>query len=376
MSPTRARILVVDDDPGVLHAVRRVLGDEHELACTPSPAEAQALAARFDPDLAILDVRMPEVDGFELMQRLKADRPDLDVIFVTGSLSDPDTRLIRAIRQGAFYFVQKPFDRDVLLTLVERCLELRRLRAVAERELTKLRSAQARLLPQCAPQRPDYRIAFRYRPFYFATGDYYDFFPLADGSLAVFVGDSTGHGPSASMLMASMRTLLRTRPQIHGDPGGALGALTRALDTLIAPDLFMTAVYLTLGRGGQVRWAAAGQHPPLRVTATGAVQPADLTDVGLPLGVDAAERYATVTWQVGAGERLVLFTDGIVESTDRQGKLLGTAGVRALLERLSRGSPNLEELVDGLVGGVRDHLEGSDFEDDFTLLAIERRAES
>src|SRR5260370_42564539 len=108
------RVLVVDDDPGVLRAVRRVLGGEYELASASSPAEALAAAPVFDPDLAVLDVRMPEMDGFELMQRLKAARADLDVIFVTGSLTDPDARLIRAIRQGAFYFVQKPFERDVL----------------------------------------------------------------------------------------------------------------------------------------------------------------------------------------------------------------------------------------------------------------------
>jgi sigma-B regulation protein RsbU (phosphoserine phosphatase) len=374
MNAARTRVLVVDDDPGVLHTVRRVLGGEHDLASTSSPAEALTLADRLAPDLAILDVRMPEMDGFELMKRLKECRPDLDVIFVTGSLTDPDARLIQAIRQGAFYFVQKPFDRDVLRTLVDRCLELRRLRAVAERELTRLRTAQARLLPQAAPEVADYRVAFRYRPVYFATGDYYDFFPRPDGALAVFVGDSTGHGPSACMLMASMRTLLHTRPEIHADPGVTLSALTHLLSELIPPDLFMTAVYLVLGRGGRVRWAAAGQHPPLRVTRDGRVVPVDLTPVGMPLGVDSDECYRTVSLDVDPGERLVLFTDGIIEATDRKGKLFGTEGVRSSLEVLGRNPTTLEALVDGLVEKVWQHLEGSDFEDDFTLLAIERRA--
>jgi sigma-B regulation protein RsbU (phosphoserine phosphatase) len=308
------------------------------------------------------------------MQRLRADQPNLDVIFVTGSLTDPDARLIRAIQQGAFYFVQKPFDRAVLRTLVERCLELRRLRAMAERELTKLHTAQARLLPQAAPEIPGYRLAFQYRPVYFATGDYYDFFPLKDGALAAFVGDSTGHGPSACMLMASMRTLLRTRTEVHGDPGSALTALTRLFQGLIPSDLFMTAVYIALGSGGQVRWAAAGQHPPLRVNAAGQVAPVDLNPVGLPLGVDGDAKYETVTWQIGARERLVIFTDGIVEATDRTGRLFGTEGVRRCSEESSRTSSTPQALVDGIVARVKEHLEGSDFEDDFTLLAIERLA--
>jgi sigma-B regulation protein RsbU (phosphoserine phosphatase) len=376
MSPSRARILVVDDDPGVLRAVRRVLAPDHELASTSSPTEALSLVERFRPDLAILDVRMPEMDGFELMARLKAAQPDVDVIFVTGSLTDPDARLIRAIRQGAFYFLQKPFDRDVLRTLVERCLELRHLRAVAERELTKLHTAQSRLLPQAAPEVAGYNVTFRYRPFYFATGDYYDFFLRPNGELAAFLGDSAGHGPSASMLMASMRAILRTRNDIHGDPSDTLAKLTSLLTTLIPDDLFMTAVYIVLSAGGKVRWSAAGQHPPLRVTIDGKVQDVELSALGLPLGVLPDERYRTVTWEMAPGERLVLFTDGIIEAMDHKGKLFGTEGVRRSLESLSRGPQSLDETVDGLVELVKQHLEGSEFEDDFTVLAIERRQEA
>src|SRR5579871_6137161 len=198
-----ARILTVDDDPGVLHAVKRILGGQYELAITSSPIEALTLAGGFHPDLALLDIRMPAMDGFELMQRLRAEQPDVDIIFVTGSMTDPDAHLIRAIEQGAFYFIQKPFDRRVLQTLIERCLELRRLRSQADRELHQLRVAQSRLLPQVPPTHAEYQIAFRYRAFYFATGDYHDFFPQPDGSMAVFVGDSCGHGPSACMLMAT-----------------------------------------------------------------------------------------------------------------------------------------------------------------------------
>jgi sigma-B regulation protein RsbU (phosphoserine phosphatase) len=315
------------------------------------------------------------MDGFELMARLKAAQPDVDVIFVTGSLTDPDARLIRAIRQGAFYFLQKPFDRDVLRTLVERCLELRHLRAVAERELTKLHTAQSRLLPQAAPEVAGYDVIFRYRPFYFATGDYYDFFPRPNGELAAFLGDSAGHGPSASMLMASMRAILRTRSDIHGDPSDTLAKLTALLTALIPEDLFMTAVYIVLGPGGKVRWSAAGQHPPLRVTAEGKVRDVELSALGLPLGVLPDERYRTVTWEMAPGERLVLFTDGIIEAMDQGGKLFGTEGVRRSLESLSRGPRSLDEMVDGLVELVKQHLEGSEFEDDFTVLAIERRRE-
>jgi CheY-like chemotaxis protein len=85
-----ARILAVDDDPGVLHAVKRILGGAYELASTSSPQEALLMAGGFRPDLALLDIRMPALDGFELMQRLRAQQPDVDIIFVTGSMTNPD----------------------------------------------------------------------------------------------------------------------------------------------------------------------------------------------------------------------------------------------------------------------------------------------
>ena len=367
-----ARILAVDDDPGVLHAVKRILGGQYELASTSSPMEALVMAGGFRPDLALLDIRMPAMDGFELMQRLRAEQPDVDIILVTGSMTDPDAHLIRAIKQGAFYFIQKPFDRQVLQTLIQRCLELRHLRSQANQELQQLRVAQSRLLPQVPPSHGEYQIAFRYRAFYFATGDYHDFFPQPDGSLVVFVGDSCGHGPSACMLMATMRTLLYTHPDIQGDPGHALSRLTGMFHALIPSDLFMTALCLRLGSGGRIDWAAAGQHPPLRVTGE-RVAPLDQATTGLPLGIVPDARYETGRCQMLPGERLIAFTDGLFEAANRQGKQFGTAGIKSSLGRWAPTASTSEALLDALIADVKGHMEGLDFEDDFTLLAIERR---
>lgn len=370
--PIRPSVLVVDDDPGVLRAARRVLAGKYDVTSASSPEEALATARQIELDLAVLDIRMPTMDGFELMQILKADQPDLDVILMTGSMTEPDAHLIQAIQQGAFYFVQKPFDRQVLQTLVERCLELRRLRALADRELRKLRTAQNQLLPQVAPVDPRYEIAFRYRPFYFATGDYHGFFPQPDGRLAVFVGDSSGHGPSACMLMATMRTLLHAQPALPPDPGDALSRLNRLACDLFPESLFMTAVYLTLGAGGEVQWAAAGQHPPIRITGTGPAA-ASVGMAGLPLGIDSDQAYKTTEWRLDPGERLLVFTDGIVEASNPEGAMLTVKGLQGFLQELSHKGLELEALVDSLLDRVKSFMDGSDFEDDFTVLAIERR---
>ena len=122
----------------------------------------------FNPDLVILDIRMPELDGFELMARLKADQPDVDIILMTGSLDDLDQKLIRAIRGRAFYFIQKPFDREVLQTLVERCLELRWRREENRRHVHRLEQelGEARGVPAGPPagRRNGHRSACRSVP--------------------------------------------------------------------------------------------------------------------------------------------------------------------------------------------------------------------
>src|SRR5215203_4580511 len=105
-----SRILVVDDEPGMLRVVERVLGSTHDVRGTRSSKAALALAEMFAPHLAILDVRMPELDGFELMVELKTRHPHLDIILMTASVDDFDEKLIRAIKSRAFYFIQKPFD--------------------------------------------------------------------------------------------------------------------------------------------------------------------------------------------------------------------------------------------------------------------------
>jgi CheY-like chemotaxis protein len=149
----RDRILVVDDDPGMRRALQRILAPWYEVetaagatealvrlglprhtlqraapaAAVPAPAAAAGVAAGAGRRAAA------DGDGYSLCQAIREGRPDTDVILITGSLSQPDEKLYRSLEQGAFYFLFKPFDRRVLLALVERCLRLQRERAGKER---------------------------------------------------------------------------------------------------------------------------------------------------------------------------------------------------------------------------------------------------
>ena len=228
VEPHGARILVVDDDPGILHALSRILGRRHKVTCVASGPAALEEAQRLRPDLAIVDIRMPEMTGFEVTRGLKAALRDVDVILMTGNAEEPDDNLIQAIDEGAFYFIQKPFDRRVLLALVTRCLELRRLREErekflgrVERELEEARRFQQSLLPPPHFERAGLSIDARYLACTELAGDIYDYVTAPDGTVALLIADVVGHGTSAAMMTAVVKAAFRAS---HGD-----GFLPRAV---------------------------------------------------------------------------------------------------------------------------------------------------
>src|SRR5262245_4248032 len=239
-----------------------------------------------------------------------------------------------------------------------------------EKELLELARAQRQMLSQFPPEVSGYEQILAYRPAFFATGDYHDFFQCGSGH-AVFVGDGSGHGPAASIVMVTMRTILHTHSEIHTDPAGTLGAACKMLHRLVPSDRFMTGLYLLMEKDGWVSWASAGHHPPIWLRRPDTIEPLDLAPIGLPLAPWPDELYQNTRWQLKVGDRLMLFTDGLVEARNRHGAQLGRPFLQQHMLR-NRDSP-LRQVVDRLLDEVNRHLAGADFEDDFTIVALERQ---
>lgn len=236
---------------------------------------------------------------------------------------------------------------------------------------SKLADLQRHLLARTAPPVPGYELKLLYRPSFVVTGDYHDFFPRPDGSMGTFVGDGSGHGPPASTLTAIMLTILRTH-NIHTDPGGTLARAGALFHKLIPADLFMTGVYLLLEPEGRIQWASAGHHPPLHVTRRGTVTPIDLTVQGPALGPAPRKPYVTVRAQLEPGDRVLLFTDGLSEARNPQGEEFSRFRIGQHMQ-YTMDDP-LAEAIEGLVDAVRNHLKAAPFDDDFTVLGVERVA--
>jgi sigma-B regulation protein RsbU (phosphoserine phosphatase) len=362
------RILVVDDDALMREGAQMVLARHFDVRALGSPVEALDVARAWRPDLAIVDVRMPEMDGFELLARLKAELPDVDVILMTGSVGEADRKLVRAIRQEAFYFLLKPFDREVLLTLVQRCLELRRLEHEnrrytqrMERELEQARAFQQSLLPPDEAEIGGLAVRARYLPLDELCGDFYDYAPVGDDGVAFLVADVSNHGASAAMLTGMIKSAFRSCVDSACPPSTVVARIAQTLAS------FDTHHFVTLfvGRivGDTLEYVSAGhpemilsyEAPPLGgsslLTATGPAVHPDLP---------RTHRVARTDFERGRS-RLLLFTDGITEARGEGGRY----GLDRLVESAGTGGD-----LDRVLTDVRAFAGGRPLTDDITLLSI------
>jgi len=362
------RILVVDDEAGMLRSVERVLGQDYEVASTRSAREAIALARAFKPDLAILDIQMPEMDGFRLIDELKPLDPELDVILMTGSIHEIDAKLTKAIRKDAFYFLQKPFDRGVLLSLVERCIERKRLYRSnreyllhIEKELNDARAFQESLLPPSVGRLEGVSIFAHYIPCTELAGDFYDYVAVPPDGAVILVADVSGHGASAAMLTGIVKAAFYSSSCELYEPVCVVERIAngiRAFDHHHYVTLICARV-----RNGSLDFVNAG-HPPGILSECGA--PAVLLEsTGSIISPALHLSWEQRTIRVKRGsDRMVLFTDGIIEAEAESGHY----GFDRLVEEVRRGPADGGTLSEQIVESLRQFILGQPINDDQTLV--------
>jgi len=364
-----ARILVVDDDPAVLRSVQRVLETDYRVRAVSSPEEALAVARELEPHVAVLDIRMPGMDGFELMNRLKALDDDVQVVLMTGSVYQMDEQLIRALREKAFYYITKPFDRGVLRTLVQRAVERRfledanrRYLAHLESQLAEARSFQHTMLPARAVRLEGFELRAEYRPSVELAGDLYDYAADGSGGIALLVADVVGHGASAAMLTAIVKSAFRSSHPEGFDP---LAVVRRVADGIAAfeADRFVTLLAARIS-GDMLEYVSAGHEGGLI-----AREGQDCVPL-LPTGPIVSPVLSFLGWQrrrveCPLGSVVLLYTDGVSEASDGN-EPFGVERIHAIARR-SAGDP--AGLVESVLREVDGFVRGRPAIDDLTLLA-------
>jgi len=237
-----------------------------------------------------------------------------------------------------------------------------------EQELRVARGIQQALLPKDLPELDGWEVTAYYRPAHEVGGDFYDFIELDDGRLGVVVGDATGHGVPAALVMANTQSVLRTVAQSGASaPGQALAAANEVLHTYIPPNMFVTCFYAILDpKSGLLSYANAGQNLPYCRREDAA---SELEARGMPLGLMPGMSYEEKEVVLGPGEGVLFYTDGLVEAHNPRGEMFGTPRLRGLLRDLSENgrslSATLMEELESFTG------EGWEQEDDIALLTLE-----
>jgi len=239
-----------------------------------------------------------------------------------------------------------------------------------EQELKVARSIQQASLPVEVPELEGWEIAPHYQPAREVGGDFYDFFELPNGRLGIVVGDATGKGVPAALVMASARSMLRAVAQTSNSPGEVLRRVNDPLATDIPANMFVTCFYAILDpKSASLIYANAGHDLPYLRRTSGEAE--ELRARGMPLGLMPGMGYEEKETSLQAGEAALFYSDGIVEAHNPKGEMFGFPRLRVLVgehgKERSLGETLLEELY-SFTG------EGWEQEDDITLLTLKRSA--
>ena len=241
-----------------------------------------------------------------------------------------------------------------------------------EQELRVARRIQQSLLPEAIPELEGWRIAAYYGPAREVGGDFYDFLELEDGRLGLVVGDATGHGMPAALVMATTRGMLRAVVQSLESPGEVLARVNEALVADIPPSTFVTCFYGVLDpKDGHLSYANAGHNLPCRRHDD---QAEELRARGMPLGLIPGMRYEEKETILASGDITLFYSDGLVEAHNPQREMFGFPRLRRLVAEhdAEEGS-----LVDVLIDELRSFTgDGWEQEDDITLVTLRRSAAS
>ena len=371
-------VLIVDDAPANLQMMRSILKDDFKIRVATSGAKALELVkAEPHPDLILLDVMMPEMDGYEVCGILKASpvAKDIPVIFLTGKTEADDET--KGFQVGAVDYIHKPFSPAVVKARVHTHLVLREAREQLARQLLEInneldmaREIQLSILPHEIPRISGLEIAARYIPMSSVAGDFYDFIIVDEKHLGILIADVSGHGLPAALIASMLKGALAAQSQHAFDPGRVLSGLNRSLCGRFKHH-FVTAAYVFVDMEKKSMSYAGAGHPPLLLWRTATGSATEVLQNGLLLGFFPEAAYSGVELPVKPGDKLVLYTDGILETRSPSKQEFGSDLFKGFLE--SHRSLNAETFADSLLDELSSwsgHPRGNGQEDDITLLAI------
>ncbi|HVM74475.1 MAG TPA: SpoIIE family protein phosphatase [Candidatus Saccharimonadales bacterium] len=376
---TQKLILIVDDTPTNIGVISGALKDSYRTKIATNGEKALALAgAEEKPDLILLDIMMPGMDGYEVCTRLKADAAtrEIPVIFLTGQTGAEDET--RGFEVGAVDYVHKPFSPAVVKARVRTHILLREARAqlaaqldALNQELEMARQIQLSILPHSIPQLAGLDIAARYSPMTSVAGDFYDFIQIDDKHIGILIADVSGHGLPSALIASMIQVALAGQAPHATEPAKVLAGLNNALTGKFTQN-FVTAAYIYVDLEKKlIRYAGAG-HPPVLRFRNSEGKTSQLLENGIVLGMVPEAEYTALEIPLEPGDRHILYTDGIPEAANPAGEQFGFARIECYMgaRRDVAAAPFADNFLAEIARWSNQSSEQGQ-QDDITLLVID-----
>ncbi len=372
---SECRVLIVDDVRTNVDLLVAALKDEYKLSVALDGESALRVAAARLPDLVLLDIMMPGLDGYEVCRRLKrapATR-DIPVVFLT-SLTEVQSKT-EGFEAGAADYVTKPFEVLEVKARVRALLRAKAyqdaIRELLESDLRIAREIQMGLVPRDFARLgagDDLDLHACLEPARAVGGDLYDVFRLDDRRLALVLGDVSGKGIPAALFMVMTVTLIRSIARLTSRPEEVLTRVNEALAADNPSSMFVTLFFAVLDTNtGALTYASGGHPPPIRVRE--GVPPRPLFERGGPLvGALTGLSFPGAEIPLEPGDLVLAYTDGVTEALTPDGALFGEA---RLLELLAQARPRTgADAVTAVMDGVRAFAADAEQADDIAMLAV------
>lgn len=379
------RLLVVDDleinRDLLVRRVRR-LGHEADVAVNGRDALEKLRAGSWD--LLLLDITMPEMDGYDTLRRIKADPLLAHTPVVMVSAIDETDSVVRCLQLGADDYLTKPFNPVILQARIESSLAKKRLadqrRVVLQalsREMDIGQRIQQGFLPDSMPVLAGWDLAGSCTPARRVSGDFYDAFLLPGGQLALVVADVCDKGVGAALYMALFRTLLRAMSCHASAVEPAADTLTRTvaftndyIATVHARESMFATVFFAIldPASGRLDYVNAGHDAPMVRRRSGA-EAERLAPSGAAVGLWAGNRCPVQSIVLEPGDSLFAFTDGVSDAVGESGPF----GETALLQLIVAGAGQAADLLAAVQARLSAHVGSFDQYDDITMLCVMRR---
>lgn len=368
-------LLIVDDEEDIRENLRDFAEFKgFKVLEASNGREALAVIEAGGPDLVISDLKMPVMDGLEMLKEIQARPIEIPVVIMTafGTME----YAINAMKNGAADFIAKPIDLPYMMRVTERVLKRSEMERRVKEQQQQLDEdlEHAALIQRCllpAPaDTPRLALEYRYEPLIAIGGDYMTVHQYSDDKIAVALYDVSGHGVSAAFTANLVHTQLMRSLEEWSPPSASVDRLNGFVTSQIGKtNMFITLVLAMVDAGeGSLMVCNAG-HPDLHVWHAGRAElesvPSHVPPVGFSPNILGGENESRI--DLASGDRVVMYTDGFCETRLANGKPMGLRGVREMTERLCRES--CMGVIDGMFGELA-RLRAGDPDDDLTAVEI------